>query len=327
MKRKFAILLALLMVLSALPVVLGAESSEEWVVLYRLSEDPAFTDAEVGSEFNIDGHQFLSGTESSTITVEEDAEQAHRLQVVTDHEEDAWATGGLTIPLAGLELGTSIMIRGRIDAVLDEDSWVGLQRDHAPFPAPLLRGEMDIYEGFEFQYNIVLNEFNLEPAEGFEHIPPSFTIRPVFGIATFSITEIEILAPPEPETEPEPEPAYTVMQFTIGSTTWTEDGVTRTLEAAPFMSGNRAMVPLRFVAEALGADVDLLRGTPRVVVIELDDIELRLSVGVALPDDMGTPVIVGGRVFVPIGYVSDVLGASTRWCDDTQSVYVYVPAE
>ena len=108
---------------------------------------------------------------------------------------------------------------------------------------------------------------------------------------------------------------------------WTEGGVTRTLEAAPFMADNRAMVPLRFVAEALDADVELLRGTPRIVVIELGDIELRLTVGEALPDNMGTPVIVGGRVFVPMGYVSDVLGASTRWCDDTRSVFVYVPAE
>jgi len=339
MKRKIAILLALLMVLSALPVVLSAESSDEWVLLYRLSEDPAFTDVEVSNEFNFDGHQFLRGNPGSTITVEEDEGEYRRLQIVTDHDEDALGSNGFTIPLTELKLGTSIMIRFRVDALPDEGAMFILQRDHTPLGEThtALRAVWEFEDLDELhQFNIVLNDFNLTPAEGYEDVPLGFTIRSLNSVVNVSIIEIEILAPAEAEadpeteteTEPEPEPTYTEMRFTIGSTAWTEDGVEQApLEAAPFITGDRAMVPLFFVAQAMGAEVALLRGTPRVVTIDLGDTSLRLTIGEALPDGMGTPVILGGRTFVPIGYVSDVLGVTTRWCNDTNSVYVYVPAQ
>jgi len=360
MKRKIAFFLALVLVFSALPITVGAQDEDEWVVLYRLTEDPAFTDVEIGSEFDFENHPFLVGHPSSTITVEEYEDENRRLQIVT-HDADEWTTSGFTIPLTELSLDTNIVVQFRIDTVQDEGAMFILQRDHTPLNEThtALRGAWDFEEGDEFIFAIMLNDFNLTPAEGYEDIPLGFSFRMLGDIiVNVSITEIVIQVPPEtetetetkpeqeqepetepeqepetepevePETEPELEPEYNVINFVIGNVVWTNNGVEQApLEAAPFLADNRAMIPLRFVAEALGAEVALLRGAPRVVVIELGDIELRLTIGEALPNGMGTPVIVGGRVFVPIGYVSDVLGATTRWCDDTNSVYVYVPVE
>src|ERR1700678_367052 len=42
----------------------------------------------------------------------------------------------------------------------------------------------------------------------------------------------------------------------IGSTQATVDGQSQTLDQAPFVEGSRTLVPLRFVAQALGASVD-----------------------------------------------------------------------
>ena len=60
-----------------------------------------------------------------------------------------------------------------------------------------------------------------------------------------------------------------------------------------------------------------------IVTIDKGIISLTLSIGVALPDGMGMPEIVGGRTFVPIAYVANELGATVRWDADTRAVYVY----
>jgi len=95
-------------------------------------------------------------------------------------------------------------------------------------------------------------------------------------------------------------------------------------EVAPFMdvTYNRTMVPLRIIAEALGAEVRFDRVT-RVVYITQNGHEFSLGIDVPLPDDMGVAVIIDGHTFVPARYVSEVLGATVRWDRENQAVYVY----
>ena len=47
----------------------------------------------------------------------------------------------------------------------------------------------------------------------------------------------------------------TTVVMTIGSNTYTVNGATQTMDVAPFISGDRTMVPVRFVAEAFGIEV------------------------------------------------------------------------
>ena len=49
--------------------------------------------------------------------------------------------------------------------------------------------------------------------------------------------------------------------LTIGSTTYTVDGATKTLQLAPRIQGGRTMVPLRVIGEAFGAKVDYIAAT------------------------------------------------------------------
>ncbi|MBE0467199.1 MAG: copper amine oxidase N-terminal domain-containing protein [Candidatus Desulforudis sp.] len=53
-------------------------------------------------------------------------------------------------------------------------------------------------------------------------------------------------------------PPKTVIKLTVGSIKATVDGRPYTLDAAPFIKPevNRTLVPVRFVAETLGARVD-----------------------------------------------------------------------
>jgi hypothetical protein len=52
----------------------------------------------------------------------------------------------------------------------------------------------------------------------------------------------------------------------IGSTQATVDGQPQTLDSPPFVEGSRTLVPLRFVAQALGASVDWNNNTSTVVI-------------------------------------------------------------
>jgi hypothetical protein len=52
----------------------------------------------------------------------------------------------------------------------------------------------------------------------------------------------------------------------IGSTNATVNGQPQTLDQAPFVQGSRTLVPLRFVAQALGANVDWNNNTSTVTI-------------------------------------------------------------
>lgn len=118
------------------------------------------------------------------------------------------------------------------------------------------------------------------------------------------------------------QPARPGLRFAIGSTTFTHNGVPATLEAAPFIAEDRTMVPLRVVATALGATNLALRDN--VVFFDLAGQQHALPIGVPLPDNMGTPVIVEARTFVPLIYVIRVLGAQHYWDGANRAAYIFL---
>lgn len=143
--------------------------------------------------------------------------------------------------------------------------------------------------------------------------------------------EIEIVPLPEVIYEPDeteivepPEDAVPRLRFQIRSTFYTVDGSIRVLDAPPFIDHdtNRTMVPLRAIAEGLGADV-AWDGNTRMVGISLDGTTLLIAVGTPLPGGMGQSMIVADRVFVPLRYVVEQLGAEINWNAATQAIYVY----
>jgi len=114
-----------------------------------------------------------------------------------------------------------------------------------------------------------------------------------------------------------------VLEFTIGSLFYLQNGIVNAGVAAPFMDTayDRVMVPIRTVAYALGFEVDWIPET-RTVVIYTNEDTILLPVGIPLPDGMGTPVITGNRAFVPLRFVAEALGADADWDSATQAVTV-----
>jgi len=141
------------------------------------------------------------------------------------------------------------------------------------------------------------------------------------------------LPPPEPELPPArpgllpvelPPPPISlahVMRFTIDSTTFIDGGIHRTLDAAPFIAQDRTMVPLRVIMEAMGATDLTLTGS--VVTFNLRGTGFTMTIGQPLPNNLGTPVIVADRTFVPIQYVINEVGALSRWDGSARAAYIY----
>lgn len=112
------------------------------------------------------------------------------------------------------------------------------------------------------------------------------------------------------------------LRFVIDSTTFTDNGQNRTLEAAPFIANDRTMVPLRVIGEALGAEN--LAFDSGVITFTIDGQSFRMVVGEALPGNMGAPVIIAGRTFVPLAFIVNEMGATARWDGTARAAYIYI---
>jgi len=161
-------------------------------------------------------------------------------------------------------------------------------------------------------------------------IEPQFYTAHSFseGMAAVEVADgwgfISLSAPPATTTPPPaPEPTATrTLRFAIDDTTFTDNGANRTLEAAPFIQNDRTMVPLRVIGEALGA-TDLAHNQG-VITFNIDGQAFTMTVGEQLPNNMGAPIIIAGRTFVPLAFIINEMGAVARWDRTARAAYIYI---
>jgi hypothetical protein len=100
-------------------------------------------------------------------------------------------------------------------------------------------------------------------------------------------------------------------------------------DAEPFIDENsRTQVPIRFVGEALGADVSW-DGNTRKVTITLNGRKVVLQIGNknyevnGKQNQMDTVALLKeSRTFVPVRFVSEALGATVKWNANIRTVYI-----
>ncbi|HOM02359.1 MAG TPA: stalk domain-containing protein [Acetivibrio sp.] len=100
-------------------------------------------------------------------------------------------------------------------------------------------------------------------------------------------------------------------------------------DAKPFIDeNNRTQVPVRFVSEALGAEVEW-DATAKAVKISKENETVIIKIGEKAIDingvrkEMDTAAIIkNGRTFVPLRFVSEAFGASVEWNSDTNMAVI-----
>lgn len=116
----------------------------------------------------------------------------------------------------------------------------------------------------------------------------------------------------------------------IGSKVITIDGKQKVMDVAPYIepSTGRTLVPIRFISEAFGADVEW-EPEFKVVTIRLNDTVIKLQVGNSMAIVNGSkvqldqpPVIKDNRTMVPLRFISEAFGATVEWFPDTREVKI-----
>ncbi len=97
----------------------------------------------------------------------------------------------------------------------------------------------------------------------------------------------------------------------------------------PILVENRILVPLRIIAESLGAAVKWTKSIPQVKVKKGKTV-----IGLNIDSDEGftgdrqiffleqPPVIVNGRTMVSLRFLAEALGANVNWDEKSRSVYI-----
>uniref|UniRef100_UPI0025F7FD2C stalk domain-containing protein n=1 Tax=uncultured Fenollaria sp. TaxID=1686315 RepID=UPI0025F7FD2C len=122
----------------------------------------------------------------------------------------------------------------------------------------------------------------------------------------------------EEKTEEDKKEIETKVVITIGSNQLDKDinGINNitTMDAVPYIKNGRTMLPIRYVAEALGLSVDWIKETRTVIIqdmffrVEIPvDTNLIIVNGVKYESDV-KPEIVNGRTMLPVANIARALG-------------------
>ncbi len=121
------------------------------------------------------------------------------------------------------------------------------------------------------------------------------------------------------------------VEMTIGQTAYTVNGTEKTMDSAPYVnSDDRTMVPLRFLGEAIGAEVswDAAADTA-VIVYENQTIKFKLFENTMQVDDQIITIdtqstIQNGRTMVPLRAAAEAIGSTVFY---NKGVVKFVHAE
>ena len=127
------------------------------------------------------------------------------------------------------------------------------------------------------------------------------------------------------------QPTMKIVKLAIGQMEASIDGGPYTLDAAPIVNtaSGRTLVPVRFVSEALGAEVDWNPDTRQVtitdggkeIVLTLGSSKVQIG-GLVQAADCAPATVPPGRVFVPLRFVSETLGAQVDYEAETRKITI-----
>jgi len=119
-----------------------------------------------------------------------------------------------------------------------------------------------------------------------------------------------------------------VIELPIGDTLVSLNSVSAHLDVPAQIINGRSMMPIRFVAENLGATVGW-NGETKTVIIENESTKIELPVGKTTCTLNGETVeldvpaqIVDGRTLMPIRFIAENLGATVGWNGETKTVII-----
>ncbi|MBR3934259.1 MAG: leucine-rich repeat protein [Clostridia bacterium] len=119
------------------------------------------------------------------------------------------------------------------------------------------------------------------------------------------------------------------LALTIGNKSACVFGIKVINDVAPIIKNSRTMLPVRFIAENLGAVVTWESSNPDIVTITKNSTKIVISIGQNYAEVNGTKVeldsaafIENDRTYLPVRFISENLGANVEWIDTKQEVLI-----
>lgn len=137
--------------------------------------------------------------------------------------------------------------------------------------------------------------------------------------------------PNEGSIEPEQSrPESTSLQaiFTLGTPKYQVNQVEKLMDAVPYISSGRTMLPIKYVSEALGISSGAIKwnSVAKTVMIQAEKMIVltlgsnQMQVGSEILQMAAAPEIVNGRTFVPVAEITRALNVETSWDHLTKQV-------
>lgn len=126
----------------------------------------------------------------------------------------------------------------------------------------------------------------------------------------------------------------TIIRFQIGKETYWVDESAKSMDTKPIILEGRTMLPIRFLAESLGARVNWIPATQEIYIyLQLIEIKMRVGYSQAVVNgktvyiDSNNPqvkpvIIPPGRTFLPLRFVAENLNCKVDWNSAKQEVTV-----
>ena len=118
------------------------------------------------------------------------------------------------------------------------------------------------------------------------------------------------------------------LKMTLGKTDYTLNGETKTMDVAPIIRNERTMLPVRYVAEALGAEIGW-DGATSTATLKTADTEIVITVGATTATVNGQAVtldspafIENDRTYMPVRFVAENLGGTVAWDGATSTATI-----
>lgn len=121
------------------------------------------------------------------------------------------------------------------------------------------------------------------------------------------------------------------LTLSLGNNIAQINGKSVTMDVAPYLhpQSNRTMLPIRFIGESLGAQVQWLSATKEIIInknghtILLSvDHDVAIINGQNVKIDCPPRLLSSGRTFVPVRFISESLGASVDWDSATGEITI-----
>ena len=180
-------------------------------------------------------------------------------------------------------------------------------------------------EGYELKKLEVLDK-NGDKVEVTDNGDGTFTFKmPKGGVEVVPVfVEAEEQEPAEDSDAAE----KTTLVMTIGQTIYQMDGNYAANDVAPIISGDRTFLPIRLIAESLGATVGWDEAEQSVTIVK-DGTTIVIYIGQAFATVNGEPVqldapafIANDRTYLPVRFVAENLGATVSWDAETKEVTI-----